>query len=659
MAWAGYEQLVKQDQAAAEFSSITGKGVTVAMVDTGIDYNLPQLGGGIGKGHKVLGGYDFYANDDDPMDESGHGTNTASVVAASSYTVNGVHYQGVAPGANLVALRVGTESSISDNNIERALQWVIANYQTYGIDVVNISLGSGFYPDAETSSQLSDEFQTLHDDGIFVVAASGNSNDSIVGPITQDGIAYPAADPNVFAVGAVDPHDVITTWAQRGDELDLLAPGADIVMPKLGGGFVTEDGTSFSSPYVAGAAALIKQANTDALAGDIGSVLMTSASLNRDGDNESGNTTGLDYARLDIDAALKLTSQRVGKFAAIDFGTNYDTALDSQGVLHAAWYQGTATGGELMYATRDIAGLWSAASVVDASGNAGLMPSIAVDHTGKVGIGYFDLINADVKYASFNGATWSAASVDSKKFVGWSPSLAYDIDGNAYLAYYKRSGGYLRMATLDRDTGTWSLRTVDGGNGVNVGLSLSLDVGEAGIRSTSGFTVYHTTVAVAYSDQTNGDLKYARLDLDDPTATWYTAVVDDAGGVSRINLNLHNGPEEIGLQAQIVYQDAAGADVKYAFRRTTWHVETVASTGKLGDYTQFYFDTNDNPIAVYYDRVKRALYLSARSSTGVWSKKKLTTSAGPLSVAMNERTGHATLSWLNRPKTDVLSAGLL
>src|SRR5205823_10669654 len=166
--------------------------------------------------------------------------------------------------------------------------------------------------------------------GVFVVAASGNSNDQISGPISQDGIAYPAADPNVFAVGAVTASDVITSWAQRGDELDLLAPGASIVMPKLGGGFVTEDGTSFASPYVAGAAALIKQADPTALAGDIGSILMTSGAENRDGDNESGNTTGLDYSRLDIEAALKLTSERVGKVATIDFGTNYDTALDSE-----------------------------------------------------------------------------------------------------------------------------------------------------------------------------------------------------------------------------------------------------------------------------------------------------------------------------------------
>ena len=99
--------------------------------------------------------------------------------------------------------------------------------------------------------------------------------------------------------------------------------------------------------------------------------------------------------------------------------------------------------------------------------------------------------------------------------------------------------------------------------------------------------------------------------------------------------------------------------MKYAYRDTNWFVESVASTGKVGDYTQFYFADNDNPIAIYFDRLKKALYASARASNATWSKQKVTTGAGPMSVALNERTGHAMLSWLNRPKTDVFSTDLL
>src|SRR3954463_2645880 len=165
--WSDYAHLVGQDAATRDYKSVTGAGVTVAVIDTGIDYTQTSLGGGFGSKFKVIAGYDFVDNDSDPMDESGHGTSVAGVIAANPYTVGGVTYQGVAPGAKIAALRVGTEDSISDNNIEKALQWVIANYKKYSISVINLSLGSGAYTDSQTSGQLSDEFKTLRDDGIF------------------------------------------------------------------------------------------------------------------------------------------------------------------------------------------------------------------------------------------------------------------------------------------------------------------------------------------------------------------------------------------------------------------------------------------------------------------------------------------------------------
>ena len=145
---ADYAQLVGQDKIASQFSNLTGQGITIADIDTGINYNLPQLGGGFGPGFKVEAGFDFYDNDSDPMDVDGHGTDTAFVMAGNPFTSNGVTYQGVAPDAKLIALRVGTETDISDDNIEKALDWVITNHTKYGIDIVNLSLGSGNYTSA-------------------------------------------------------------------------------------------------------------------------------------------------------------------------------------------------------------------------------------------------------------------------------------------------------------------------------------------------------------------------------------------------------------------------------------------------------------------------------------------------------------------------------
>ncbi len=658
-AWSNYAQLVDQDQAATDYANIRGAGVTVAIIDTGIDYTQQSLGGGFGKGFKVIGGYDFLSNDADPMDTSGHGTAVAGVIAANPYTVNGITYQGVAPDAKLVALRVGTESSISNNNIEKALQWVIDNRAEFNISVVNLSLGSGNYTDPRTEPQLSDEFAQLHSLGIFVVAASGNSNDVSQGPISQDGVAYPAADPNVFAVGAVDSNDVITSWTQRGDELDLLAPGMDIVMPQLGGGFVTESGTSFASPYVAGTAALIKQADPSVKAGDIGSILMSSGTDNRDGSGESGNTTTLQFARLDIDNALRIVQQRKGRTGTLKLGRTFDTVLDSEGVLHAAYYDISTA--DLMYATRNTDGLWSKPKLLDSAGDVGAQITIAIDNTGKVGVGYFDVTNTAIKYMSFDGFRWLIKTVESDKHVGTNPSLAFDIDGNAYLAYERRSGGYLRLATLDRDAGSWTRRTIDGGNGTIVGTSLSLDVGEAAVSSNGFFTTYDTTVAIAYADKTNGNLKYARLDLDNPSATWFLGVADDTTGVGAIDLNLHAGPSAAGLQAQIAYQSTAGQDVKYAFKTGTdsWTVETIATTGNLGASVALSFSDSDLPVVTYFDDTRQGIFSATRVGSNSWSSEKTATASSLMSVSLNERTGEVVLSYLNRSRTDVFSNELV
>src|SRR4051812_7208306 len=161
LSWSSYAQLVHQDKAASDFPKITGAGTTVAVIDTGIDYKRPELGGGFGGKFKVIGGYDFLDSDDEPMGETGHGTGVASGLAAKPYTVDGVTYQGVAPDAKLVALRVGTDQGISDDNIDKALKWVIANYKTYNISVVNMSLGSGNYVNSQTNPAMSSDFQTL------------------------------------------------------------------------------------------------------------------------------------------------------------------------------------------------------------------------------------------------------------------------------------------------------------------------------------------------------------------------------------------------------------------------------------------------------------------------------------------------------------------
>jgi subtilisin family serine protease len=661
--WASYAQLIKENTAESDFPSINGKGVTVAMIDTGIDYNLPALGGGFGPGYKVEAGYDFVDNDSNPIDVDGHGTDTAFCVAGNPITVDGVTYQGMAPDAHLIALKAGTESGgFSDDNIVAALNWVITNYKKYDISIVNMSIGQGNYTSLQTDEPETADLATLKADGIFIVCASGNSSEETSSPITEDGIAYPAADPSSFSVAAVDSSGAIADFAQRGTLLDFLAPGVNIVMPDItstDGGTVTEDGTSFASPYTAGAAALIKDADPSASPGDIGSILMSSGTEVRDGTSTSGDTTGLLFPRLNIDAALKLVGKREGKTTTLALGSTFATAIDSEGTLYAAYYNTKSD--DLMFATRDIGGKWSTPQVIDDSANVGSQLSIAVDSTGHVGIAYYDATNTALKYAYFSGTGWSVSTLDSAKNVGSSPSLAFSIYGNAYLGYYRKTGGYLRLATQDRDANTWSITTVDGGtygsdDGANVGSDLSVSCGEAAI-SEGYFTSYDTTVAIAYTDDTNGDLKYARLDVQDPTATWYIATVE-SDPAEDIDLNLHNGPENLGDQAQISYRDAKTGKIYYAYRDTDWYTSLVTSDDTSGP-TQLTFDTNDFPIVTYYNASRKTTYSSTLDQDGSsWDLSRDSAGGSLISVAQDDTTYDSLLTLLDSQKTAVTSVDL-
>ena len=119
--------------------SYRGTGYTVAVIDTGIDYNNPYLGGGWG--NRVIGGWNFVSNNSNPMDDNGHGTFVAGIIGSSDPS-----YLGIAPNVNFVALKVlDSTGSGTFGNVDLALQWVAAHQAQYNIVAVNMSLGSGNY----------------------------------------------------------------------------------------------------------------------------------------------------------------------------------------------------------------------------------------------------------------------------------------------------------------------------------------------------------------------------------------------------------------------------------------------------------------------------------------------------------------------------------
>ena len=297
-----------------------GTGYSVAVIDTGIDYNHSALGGGWG--NRVLAGYDFVDDDSDPMDENGHGTHVAGIIGSSNET-----YSGIAPDVNLIALRVLDENGNgSFGDVEDALQWVISHQSEYNIVAVNMSLGEGNYT-ANPFTFLEDEFETLLGQGVFLAGSSGNgfySNDS------EQGLGYPAISPQTVSVGAVwDANsgsilwssgardfsaapDRVASFTQRSSSLDLLAPGVFVTSTSLGGGFSTKSGTSMAVPMVVGAAALLHQAAIETEHADLTnqssllSLMQTTGVDVIDGDDENDNVvnTGFTFKRLDLVAAM-------------------------------------------------------------------------------------------------------------------------------------------------------------------------------------------------------------------------------------------------------------------------------------------------------------------------------------------------------------------
>jgi subtilisin family serine protease len=296
----------------------TGAGYSVAIIDTGIDYNNPAFAG------HYLGGWNFVANNSNPMDDNGHGTHVAGIIAS-----NDPNHPGIAPGVGIIALKVlDSTGTGSFGNVDLALQWVAAHQQQYHIAAVNMSLGTGNFASSEPWTDLDSDLQTLRNDGVFVAASSGNSYYSYG---SQQGLAFPAINNLVVSVGAVwngsygsvtwadgaedytTAADQITSFTQRSSQLDILAPGAFITSTYLNNTFASMAGTSMAAPVVTGAAIDILQAlnaegdTAEATPQGILSIMQsTGVSIVDAGHGQDNVThTGETYKRLNLLAAIQ------------------------------------------------------------------------------------------------------------------------------------------------------------------------------------------------------------------------------------------------------------------------------------------------------------------------------------------------------------------
>jgi serine protease AprX len=261
------------DQLAAQGD--TGQGVTVAVLDTGID-NLPDFSG------RLVGGVDLTGGNNPFQDGYGHGTFVAGLIAGSGASSNG-RYSGEAPGAKLVSIKVAGPAGVTDlSTLITGLQWAVDHEALYGIRVLNLSLG---YQSSQSTAinPLDQAVQAVWNAGITVVASAGNA-----GPFNGT-ILSPGDDPMVITVGALDDmatpspaDDEMTNFSSAGPTspdgwvkpdlvtsgrsvVSLAAPGSTIddnyPSAQVGSANFVGSGTSFSAAITSGAAALVLAAN--------------------------------------------------------------------------------------------------------------------------------------------------------------------------------------------------------------------------------------------------------------------------------------------------------------------------------------------------------------------------------------------------------------
>ncbi len=236
-----------------------GQGVTVAILDSGIDYTHPALGGGFGFGYKIAGGYDFVNGDSDPRDDNGHGTHVAGIIAAESDEVTGI-----APDTTLIAYKVlDATGSGRQSDVIAALEQVVDpngdGDPSDHADIANLSFGGIGTPDDPQSKAVDAAVAA----GVIVCAAAGNDGETFA--IRSPGTARAA-----ITVGALDNDFSVASFSSRGPSVrlasikpDVLAPGVRIRSTFLGGELAVMDGTSMATPYVAGACALIRALHRD------------------------------------------------------------------------------------------------------------------------------------------------------------------------------------------------------------------------------------------------------------------------------------------------------------------------------------------------------------------------------------------------------------
>ncbi len=377
--------------------------VVVAVIDTGVDGTHPELSAHMVPGWNVIAGT---ANS---ADDNSHGTFVAGIIAATGN--NGAGIAGVCWTCKIMPVKaLDAQGNGSMFGAAQAIDWAVA----HGANVINMSFGG-----AGGSSALQTSVDNAWAAGVVLVAASGNDNGAVM---------YPAAYAHVIAVGSSSQSDARSSFSNYGPELDLVAPGENIVSTLctcagFSGGYGSGGGTSFAAPHVAGVAALIIASGTTSNSAIVSKLTSSATDINSAGfDNETG------FGRLNAAAAVGATysvswaantfptTTSAGSSAPVSVSfTNSGTLTWSNAAPNPVrfayhWKSGSCPGGSTVVQDGVRTGLLS--SVGPGSGVSSLAATVVAPPTGGTYCLVYDLVREGVTWFSSQGAAVQTASVN-------------------------------------------------------------------------------------------------------------------------------------------------------------------------------------------------------------------------------------------------------
>lgn len=255
--------------------------IEIAIIDTGIDLDHPDLKSRIAPGYNVIN------EKADPDDDNGHGTHVAGIIASETNNNEGVAgitwYSKIMPVKAMGAKGYGTTFDIA-----KGIVWAV----DHGADVINMSLGN-----YQPSKVLEEAVRYAYEKNVVMVSAAGNDG--------SDQPTYPSAYPEVLSVSAVDYNGNIATFSNYGEYIDIAAPGVNIPSTYFNKQYAALSGTSMAAPHVAGLAALIKSANPDLKSSQIIRIIKNSAiDL-----GEQGKDINFGNGLIDVNSALQAASK--------------------------------------------------------------------------------------------------------------------------------------------------------------------------------------------------------------------------------------------------------------------------------------------------------------------------------------------------------------